>query len=42
MDIVFTTLYMEEAIAYCDANPSKNLTIEHDWFTGRYHVRTMD
>lgn len=41
MDIVFTTLYAEEALAYCNANPNKNLTIETDWLTGRYRVRTM-
>jgi hypothetical protein len=40
--IVFTSLYLEEAVAYCDANPNKNLMIEHDWFTGQYRVLTMD
>ena len=38
MPIVFTSLYLEHCIRYCDKRPRQNLIIEKDLFTGKYNV----
>jgi len=38
MNIVFTTLYEEHAIAYCARRSNQNLIIERDLFSGKFNV----
>ncbi len=38
MPIVFTSLYLEHCIRYCDKRPRQNLIIEKDIFSGKYNV----
>ena len=42
MEIVFTSLFIEEAMAYCFARPSQNLRVERDMFSGRFSVILTD
>jgi hypothetical protein len=38
MEIVFTSLFIADAMAYCFDRPSQNLRVEMDQFTGRFNV----
>ena len=38
MKVLFTTLFLEEAVKYVDARPNEHLIIDRDVFSGRYHV----
>ena len=38
MPIVFTSLYLEHCIRYCDKRPHQDLIIERDTLTGKYNV----
>lgn len=38
MPIVYSSLFEAECIAFLDRNPSRDLIIERDFMTGRFHV----
>ena len=38
MPVVFSSLFEEECVAFLDRNPSRNLIIERDIFSGRFNV----
>ena len=38
MPVVFSSLFESECIAFLDRNPSRNLIIDRDLFSGRFNV----
>lgn len=42
MKIVFTCLYIEDAMAYCFDRPDQNLIVRMDVFSGRMNVLLVD